>query len=462
MNNLKGIKTVQTIGKILKDYKGSQKLLKGTFGIEIETEATKAYDPSSYSFWTVHRDDSLRGPGPYEYVLKTPLNWGEQLDAALDEFTEKTSGVKFIPDSWTTSVHVHINMLPENIMTFGNFLTTYTLTENLLLKFAGKNRESNLFCLPLKDAEENFYTMKHVINGFRDRRYNFLEVNANENKYASLNMASLYTLGSVESRLLRGTTDIKLIKDWVGIFQNMLEYSRQDITPREIVFAWKDRQSELLTDIFGPYRKLIRVDNEDTLVEKNLWFSASLASQVKDWRSLIKPFKEIEPTTELFIKLAKSVFNKSFDELTENQKLDLFSNFQRYAQDDEPKKKKKGVPFDPFDQGQVAAMAAQEGLDQPWPNLNTVGVAGQEPAQPEPLEHPEDIWPDTITNPFIFEQGATVNVKTNWTCYGASGGMWISSGVPSSQYFGINRLISPGGHEFVLLQDGNWDYLGQG
>jgi hypothetical protein len=389
-----------TVGQILKDYKGSVKNFKGTFGLEIETQAKAAYDPRSYSFWNVHRDDSLRGPGPFEYILKAPLDWGDQLDAALDEFKEKTAELKWMDkptEQWTTSVHVHINMQNENLLTFGNFLTTYALTENLLVEFAGENRQSNLFCLALKDAESNFHTMQNLITAFRDKRYHHLELSQQENKYAGLNLASLWQMGSLECRLMRGTTDIDLIRDWVGMFHRMLQFSRKDITPKDIVLAWKSQGTQILSDIFGPYRKLLNkngVINEQELTEKNFWYAANLSIMVKDWKSLVVVKKEINPTPELFAKLAKLVYSKnSFEELNEEQKLDLYTNFEIYVTNDAKKRKKKDV-LDPFDAAQAVAIQTALGAQQPdvvmptWATgttvNNTATLAGLDPG-PEPV-----------------------------------------------------------------------------
>lgn len=375
-----------TIGQLLKDYRGNMKNHKGSFGLEIETQSTHAYEPKQFTFWNVHRDESLRGPGPFEYVLKAPLNWGEQLDAALDEFKEKTSTVKWMTkDTWTTSVHVHINMMNENVVTFGNFLTTYCLLENLLVNFAGDDRQSNLFCLPIKDAQENHSTMMRLIHAIRDKRYQHFELNVNDHKYAGLNLASLYQLGSLECRLMGGTTDIERIKDWVGMFQKIVEFSRKDITPKDIVLAWKTQNIKLLSDIVGSkYKNLLSVNSKKepidvvSEIESNFWYGASIASLVKDWNALIEPEEDILPTEELLAKLAKSVYGAgSFEILNEDQKVDLYANYAMYAGRVKKGGKKKSI--DPFDHAQQVANAAAGGL------AGIINAAGAPQPVPQPV-----------------------------------------------------------------------------
>jgi hypothetical protein len=305
---------------------------KGEFGIEIETEAKVAYHKPNMAFWTVHNDDSLRGPAPYEYVLKVPLMFEKEVPEALIEFKSKIDGIEFNQSSFTTSVHVHINFLNEKFLTLGNFLTVYCIVENLLKKFAGPSRESNLFCLPLSDAEENFGFILHVLDCIQKRRFNHLEIEPNSSKYAALNMSALWKYGSLEIRLLRGTTDIKIIEDWVGILNSLLVYSRQDITPKDIILAWKKRGNELLTDIFGKYRKLLKFPDEDKLVEQNFWFAANCAVSIPDWRALDKEQAPKKLSSKNLDELSIKIYGSSFEALTEEQKHVIIKNF-KYIED---------------------------------------------------------------------------------------------------------------------------------
>jgi hypothetical protein len=316
----------------LKNYKGE-------FGVEIETEGLKAYDRPGMAFWTVHVDDSLRGPAPYEYVLKQPLDFKEQIPQALEEFKLKTEGIKFDEKSFTTSVHVHVNMLNETFLTLGNFLTTYCIVENLLKKFAGENRESNLFCLTLTDAEENFQNMLHIINCIKGKHFSNLELDQGSTKYAALNLCSLYKYGSLEIRLLRGTTDTNLIYDWLSLLNSVLKFSRQDMTPKDVIWSWRQKGTELLSDIFGQHRKLLRFGDDEKIIDTNFWFAANAAMSVPDWRVLDQQAPVKKLNAKILDEVAVKNFGKPFDELPEEHKIMLIKHYKWV--DDVPAKPKK-------------------------------------------------------------------------------------------------------------------------
>lgn len=313
----------QELNGKLKNYKN----YKGSFGLEIETEGLQPYMVPEMAFWAIHKDDSLRGPAPYEYVSKVPLSFEEVKDA-LHEFKDKTKEVKFDEGSFTTSVHTHVNMLNETFTTFGNFLTTYALTENLLKKFAGPTRESNLFCLPLCDAEENFHTILGILKCIEKSQWGGIQVDPQEVKYAALNMSALHKYGSLEIRLLRGTTDPTLIQNWVGLLDSILQYSRQDMTPREFINTWREKGVEVLKDIFGPYRHLLKTPDEEKLIEQNFWYAANIAVGVKNWKAL----DEKKPPKKLNSKHLDTIAIKNygvpFNNLPEDIKVQIIVNYE--------------------------------------------------------------------------------------------------------------------------------------
>lgn len=304
------------------------KRYEGEFGLEIETEGKHAYDIPKMSFWSAHIDDSLRGPAPYEYVLKVPLKFEKEIPQALDEFRTKTKDVKFDEDSFTTSVHTHVNMLNEKFTTFGNFIVTYTVVENLLKKFAGETRESNLFCLPFSDAEENYNNLTWILQRLNKREFMNMELDMQAAKYAAMNFCSLHKFGSLEIRLLRGTTDTRVIHDWLGILYSILQFSRQDYDPKQMISLWKNKGSELLTDIFGPYRKLLRFKDEDSLIEQNFWYAANAAMVIPDWRALDKEVKAKKLSYKNLDDLGLKIFGKPYDDLNEGEKKALFQHFK--------------------------------------------------------------------------------------------------------------------------------------
>lgn len=286
------------------------KRLDGEIGLEIETE-TKSHesyppgflvaDPNgrnlwtapSLKYWDVHVDGSLRDFG-LEYVLKQPLKFKKEIPDALEEFRDKTSKVKFIKDSITTSVHVHLNVLNESFKTLGNFLTLYTLFENLLIRYSGPDRLSNLFCLPICDAEDTYKNIISMMNNAQMKAYKSMMLAEANVKYAALNLGAFNTYGSVEIRSFRGETDTKAIQNWISILYAMMEYSRRDVSPKDIMLSWREKQGKFLNDVFTDHRKELARSDELELIDKNIWYAGSIAYSVKNWNALDEVVKSPE------------------------------------------------------------------------------------------------------------------------------------------------------------------------
>src|SRR6185369_17839100 len=98
----------------------------------------------------------------------------------------------------------------------------------------------------------------------------------NQIKYAALNLGCLYKFGSVELRSHKGVTDIDLIFQWVTIINDILEFSRQDYTPDQILDTYKLRGNSFLRDIFGNEYRLIKHDNIVQLLKDNLWYASNI------------------------------------------------------------------------------------------------------------------------------------------------------------------------------------------
>src|SRR5690606_24321632 len=110
------------------------------------------------------------------------------------------TGLPFIRDPVSASLHVHPNMLNETFQTMGNFLTLYSLFENLLIRYSGPNRLSNLFCPPICDAEETSRNIVGMMEAVENKKFKGLMYDENRVKYAALNLSSLSRYGSLEVR----------------------------------------------------------------------------------------------------------------------------------------------------------------------------------------------------------------------------------------------------------------------
>lgn len=307
---MKIIDIVRLAGKSHKNHTGE-------FGIEIETETKSAYEYPKFTYWECHQDGSLRDYG-VEYVLKQPVKYYQEVNFALEEFKDKTKNLKFIKDSPSTSVHVHINFLQEDAKTLGNFFTLYSMFENVLIRYSGPDRLSNLFCLPICDAEETYRNMINMIHNIQNRKYIGISLSEQAVKYAACNLSSLYKYGSIEIRSFRGETDIEKIRNWISVLYQILDYSRQDIDPKQIMMKWKERQGKFLDDVFRDFRKEIAHKDELELIDNNIWYAASIAYSLKDWSQfgVEEKIPEFKPKQKDLDTYSVNLFGRPFNELT--------------------------------------------------------------------------------------------------------------------------------------------------
>lgn len=311
---------------------GNYKKWEGTYGVEIETETKGEYEVPRFAFWDVHNDGSLRDFGK-EYVLKQPLAFGKPLDDALQEFVDKTKGIPFRKDSISTSVHVHVNMLNETFITMANFITVYTLVENILIRYCGPDRKSSLFCLPICDAEETAKNIRAMFQQFDKKNYKYAnQFTADTCKYAALNLASLARIGSLEVRSFRGTPDTKEIRDWVGILNSLISFSRQSLTPPEIIKMYHEKGPELLSEIFGEFREQLRYPDEVELVKKTLFWATVNAHCVKDWSRMDTAPKGTVSKKDFDIEaISQKLFGTAFERLSLEQQEAVVHELERLA-----------------------------------------------------------------------------------------------------------------------------------
>jgi hypothetical protein len=202
----------------------------GEVGIEIECEGSKL--PSlNYleKYWITHADGSLRGES-IEYVMAGPVPRKEVIPALeyLDGlFKEHKTKIK---DSYRTSVHVHVNMQTVTIRQTYNMVLMYGILEDILTDYAGTTRVGNLFCLRMSDAEFMLDQLRH---GASTDRYEHL--NTNGLRYAGCNVKSLFDHNSLEFRAFRGTTDMKLIAEWVDIILQIKDSALTYANPAEML-----------------------------------------------------------------------------------------------------------------------------------------------------------------------------------------------------------------------------------
>lgn len=290
----------------------------GEVGLEIETESKTRYERPVMKFWEAKDDGSLRDFG-VEYISK-PVSRGVELRAALNEFKQKTDHLKFIPDSISTSVHVHINFLNDKWITLANFMTLYYLVEPLLIRYSGPDRISNLFCLPIRDAEAQIENATGFISSIGSRRYKSLSLAAENVKYSALNLGCFSKLGTMEVRTFRGVTDVAVIENWVNILMSIKDYAATEgLTPVKILEMFRDLQGEIIYPIFGIFVGELNFPDKVAEMKKNLWYARKIATastKFSDEWGFPKPKKMVkEHYREQLNKISNEKYKMNYDEL---------------------------------------------------------------------------------------------------------------------------------------------------
>lgn len=219
----------------------------GRIGLEIEVEGsnlpTPSYTGKNFNrFWRVERDGSLRGES-YEYVLNNPIP-PAQVRTALRalEVAYEREGSR-VNDSNRAGVHVHINVQELTRVQLATFCTAFLVLEEPLVRYCGKHREGNHFCLRAKDAEFMMYMLER---GFRSSNLNGLHNNII--RYSAMNLNSLSQYGSVEFRSMRSTRDLTQIEHWAKMLNRLLDGSMTFDSPQELIDSMSSDGYEMLLE----------------------------------------------------------------------------------------------------------------------------------------------------------------------------------------------------------------------
>ena len=315
---------------ILSPYYPKMKYSEGSYGIEIETETMGdfAYPPgflketfdehgdvigweNPIEGWKAVEDGSLRNYG-VEFVLDRPMSYEEALEA-LDRFGDATSSVDFIRNAPATSVHVHINVQDWLPITLSTFLTLWTLVENCMIEIAGEDRRSNTFCRPIRTAQVILDQYQGIILKLNEQDVFGLYHDEQNAKYAALNISPLTTLGSIEVRCMRGTTDVGVIKDWLSLINRLVEQAKTFKNPESVMESLKeDGPVDFLFTVLGD----IEITEETiNLLLRNQKFAADLAYEtLDDWVEFEKDWTEhLEQLEGMIAYLIKA---KKFEKVT--------------------------------------------------------------------------------------------------------------------------------------------------
>jgi len=256
---------------------------RGDIGIEIEVEGEEPLIPVESDWWNSKKEDSLRFYG-MEYVTTRPLNSGQEVKDAVEYICKIINKKKIVKDTNRTSIHTHHNMTKKDLRHILNGICIFWIVENVLARYCGEDRESNLFCMRLKDAEA---VLDEAIKALDTNPPLMMFVKGGDTvRYAGLNLGALRNYGSLEVRLKQGTTDPDEIVEWAESMHQLFTAAERWKDPAEF-FDWylSNSSKKLLEGIFAEkfYLKLRdRVSNYKNLMEENAILVSELA-YAKDW-----------------------------------------------------------------------------------------------------------------------------------------------------------------------------------
>lgn len=210
-----------------------QKPTNGSFGIEIETEGKNLTDAVPAQ-WKIENDGSLRGRFPdeaAEYVLRKPLELQKAIDAVTQLRKAQDEANARLNFSFRTSVHVHVNVQQLTFNQYLNMIYTYLLLEEPLVRYCGKERVGNRFCLRLQDAEG---LMDYLFMLFRQGHGALKHIHGDAVRYASINVAATSKYGSLEFRSLKGNMDVDYITTWLQALDNLRSFAKEHANPQVI------------------------------------------------------------------------------------------------------------------------------------------------------------------------------------------------------------------------------------
>ncbi len=205
-------------------------------GLEFECETSNPIKSWHSHYWIYKEDNSLRNG--LEWITTGPIT-NDQITAAVEEWFLYQNNIKnkIVHNSPRTSIHVHRSIMNYTLLEIYTFLTAYYLIEPLLVRYCGKQREGNLFCLRMMDAD---YSVNALVQGIQ-KKYYFDYVKSDDFKYAALNLQAITKYGSLEFRMKGGDYKNKQeIIDWITMLDFFVKAVKVSFgTPRDVATTFK-------------------------------------------------------------------------------------------------------------------------------------------------------------------------------------------------------------------------------
>ena len=226
------------------------------FGIEVEAERLVTSEwtrvregiPPAHPLlqgvlpvWRLITDGSLRHNG-VEFVTTGALRY-ENAQAAVNMLAP-VFAERLVRTSLRAGIHVHYNLVHRSAVEVLQFLQTYIIVEPLLFQLVGKEREQNIYCVPLYAADNEMEVWRHVVRSLFTRHPDPLHprrVVHNACKYSALFIGPLRTFGSVEFRHAPTWESPEPLLRWLRVIKRLGEVA---------VIPNADNCAEAVPDLF--------------------------------------------------------------------------------------------------------------------------------------------------------------------------------------------------------------------
>jgi hypothetical protein len=229
-------------------------------GVGIEVEVEHGRDQlARLPGWNIQTDPSLRGPNPREFVTPFGLRLGnawKPLHALQMEIKKaRTLDPGYYAFTERTSVHAHVDCRCWTEQQIRSMVQLYLLFEDALYRFAGGERQDNVFCIPLRRSNRlgSCETIPDYVRGWE--------------KYAGLNLKPLAEYGTIEFRHMAGTDDMERVFLWLLLISR-LHHAATRWNRTTVVSAIDSLKSDSYYDllaerIFGPLRRYLPLVGEE-------------------------------------------------------------------------------------------------------------------------------------------------------------------------------------------------------
>jgi len=224
--------------------------ISGEVGIEIEFEGQhlpREEDDYQSLYWMETDEGSLRGPENRELITKRPYLRKIVHVILKDLYSILTCPGTIIHNSDRASIHIHLNVSEDEVIHIFNTIFIYLIFEDMLIKYAGEEREDNLFCVTATNADTILNRIEKAV-----RKQELFVLGTDELRYASINLKAMIEKMSLEFRALRGTVDLAVVARWIKILTLIQDYGRRIATPREILEKFSESGPEqFFREVFG-------------------------------------------------------------------------------------------------------------------------------------------------------------------------------------------------------------------